>query len=99
MVTAPEHFAWSSYRARIGLSDCDWLDPDPCFLSLASTAERRQQRYKAFVEQGIHEQELQFIRGAVNRNQLTGSESFIFEIEQRTGERILYRSRGRPRSS
>jgi hypothetical protein len=37
-------------------------------------------------------------RGAVQRNQLTGSEAFILEIEQRIGERILYRCRGRPRS-
>jgi putative transposase len=97
MVAKPEHYPWSSYRARVGLSPCDWLDADPCYLALASTDERRGQRYREFVEQGIHESELQFIRGAVQRNQLTGSEAFILEIEQRIGERILYRPRGRPR--
>jgi len=56
-----------------------------------------QQRYREFVGQGIHEHELKFIRGSVQRNQLTGSEKFILEIEQRTGERILHRTRGRPR--
>jgi hypothetical protein len=45
----------------------------------------------------MQEHELQFIRGAVHRNQLTGSEAFILEIEKRTGERILHRPRGRPR--
>ena len=96
MVAKPEHYRWSSYRARIGLDNCEWLDPDPCFLALAGTDEERQQHYREFVERGIHERELQFIRGAVERNQLTGSEAFILEIEQRTGERILHRSRGRP---
>ena len=97
MVATPEAYRWSSYRARIGLTECDWLDSDPSFLALAASQERRQQRYREFVEQGIHEHELKFIREAVQRNQLTGSEAFIREIEQRTGKRILYRGRGRPR--
>jgi putative transposase len=67
-------------------------------LSLALTQERRQDRYRQFVEQGIPERELKFIRDCVQRNQLTGSEAFILEIEQRIGERILHRPRGRSRS-
>lgn len=96
MVHKPEDYEWSSYRARIGLSDCEWLDPDPCFLALGRDEERPRERYRQFVELGAHEHELNFIRSAVQRNQLTGSEVFIREIEQRTGERILYRSPGRP---
>lgn len=99
MVVRPEDYAWSSYRARIGMADCDWLDLDPCFPALAPEAKRRQERYRAFVEQGITNHELKFIRDAVHRNQLTGSEAFMLEIEQRTGERILFRSRGRPSSA
>jgi putative transposase len=96
MVAAPENYPSSSYRARIGLSECDWLDADPCYLALAQTEERRRQRYREFVEQCIHASELQFIRGGVQRNQLTGAEAFILKIEQRTGTRILHRQRGRP---
>jgi putative transposase len=99
MVSKPEDYGWSSYRARIGLTECDWLDPDPCFIALASTDVRRRERYQEFVEQGISKHELEFIRGAVHRNQLTGSEAFTLEIEQRIGERILYRPRGRPSTS
>jgi putative transposase len=98
IVAAPEDYRWSSYRARIGQAECDWLDEDPCFLSLALTQERRQQRYREFVEQGVREHELKFIRDCVQRNQLTGSEAFILEIEQRIGERILHRPPGRPRT-
>ena len=99
MVARPEHYVWSSYRARIGMIECDWLDPDPCFLALASDPKRRQERYREFVEQGTTNYELKFIRDAVQRNQLTGGESFMLEIEQRIGERILFRSRGRPSSA
>ena len=98
MVTRPEHYVWSSYRGRVGITVCDWLDPDPCFLALASDDVTRRERYREFVEQGISVHELKFIRDAVQRNQLTGSEAFMLEIEQRTGERILFRSRGRPGS-
>jgi putative transposase len=99
MVARPDEYVWSSYRARVGIIECDWLDPDPCFLALASDAKRRQERYREFVEQGITNYELNFIRDAVQRNQLTGGESFMLEIQQRIGERILFRSRGRPSSA
>jgi len=96
LVAHPEDYLWSSYRERIGLIEPLRLDVDPCFLGLGTTQQLRQQRYREFVAQGTREYELKFIRGAVQRNQLTGSESFILEIERRTGERILHRSRGRP---
>ena len=72
MVAAPENYPWSSHQAHIGLSECDWLDADPCYLALAQTAAR------------------------YNATSSPVSEAFIFEIEQRTGTRILHRQRGRP---
>jgi putative transposase len=96
IVDRPEDYAWSSYRARTGLSDCTWLDPDPCFLALASTTEQRQQRYRQFVASGIPKSQIEFLRTTVQRNQLTGSDAFILEIEQLTGARILHRPPGRP---
>ena len=44
LVSKPEDYAWSSYRAKAGLETCAWLDPDPCFQALATTAEQRQSR-------------------------------------------------------
>jgi putative transposase len=99
IVSAPEEYQWSSYRARIGLTACDWLDPDPCFLALAATAERRRQKYRRFVEDGVLETELKFIRDCAQRNQLTGCASFVDEIERRTGARIANRRPGRPPGS
>jgi putative transposase len=96
IVRRPEDYEWSSYRARIGLSSCPWLDPDPCFLALASTTEQRQQRYREFVTHDIPTDQLAFLRAAVQRNQLTGSDAFILQIEQLTGIRVLSRPPGRP---
>lgn len=72
LVHRPEDYHWSSYRTRIGLEPCDWLDPDPCYLALAATAEARAQRYRQFVEQGICAEELQLIREAIQGGFRTG---------------------------
>jgi putative transposase len=96
LVSEPEDHPWSSYRAHAGLNHCQWLDPDPCYLALGATPAQRCERYSEFVAQGIEDTELEFIRGAVNRNQLTGSEEFVEEFERHTGQRVLHRKRGRP---
>jgi putative transposase len=96
IVERPEDYPWSSYRAKIGLADCPWLDTDPCFLALAPNSQQRQQRYREFVAQEIPEQQVEFLRAAIHRNQLTGSDAFALEVEQRIGERVLNRSPGRP---
>lgn len=90
----PEDYRWSSYRARIGLEPCNWLDPDPCYLALAADAEGRARCYREFVEQGVHAEELRLIREAVQRNQLTGSEAFVSHVERHLGERINRLRRG-----
>ena len=65
IVTRPEDYHWSSYRSRIGLSSCPWLDTDPCFLSLGENREEQQRRYREFVEGGIRERQLQSARIAL----------------------------------
>jgi putative transposase len=96
VVRRPADYLWSSYRAKIGIDRCDWLDLDPAFLALGRSAEQRRMCYRKFVDQGIGPQELAFIRGAVQRNQLTGSERLMQEVERGTGIRVLNRTRGRP---
>lgn len=96
IVARPEDYGWSSLQARTGLSNCPWLDPDPCLLALAPTIEQSQQRYREFVARGIPKCQIEFLRTAVQRNQLTGSDTFIREIEQLTGVRVQNRRPGRP---
>jgi REP-associated tyrosine transposase len=92
MVTQPEEYEWSSYRAKIGLETSGILDLDPCYLGLKSPDET----YRTFVEAGISPDEYSFIRERVQRNRLTGDGTFVDEVERRTGLRIEYREPGRP---
>jgi putative transposase len=97
MVQRPDEYVWSSYRARAGLVSCDWLDRDPAIAGLASTYERSSSIYRQLAGSGHDEQELELIRGALHRNQLTGSEQFPTDIRDRTGVLVLSRKRGRPK--
>jgi putative transposase len=96
LVRRPEDYRWSSFRARVGIEICPWLDPDPSYLSLAPNETGRALRYRQFVEQGIRAEELRFIREAVQHNQLTGSEAFVSDIVQQVGDWIVHGRPGRP---
>jgi putative transposase len=96
MVAKAEDYPWSSYQERLSNKGEKMLDEDLVYIGLASNETERQQTYRAFVEEGLSMEEKRFIDDSVNRNQLTGSDIFVDEIEQRIGLRVERRGRGRP---
>ena len=99
MVGAAEHYPWSSYRHKVGLAESAVVDLDPCFLGLADEAGQRVARYRRWVEAAIPEGEWRLIRDAVQRGQLTGSQRFAQQVQQRLGRRVVRRGRGRPKAT
>jgi len=93
----PAAYQWSSFRARMGLEAQGILDLDPCFLSLGPTLTEQRSVFGEWVDAGIAVPELDLIRTALQRNQLTGSEEFSLEVAKQTGVRPSNRGRGRPR--
>ncbi|MBV7494336.1 transposase [Pseudomonas sp. PDM24] len=92
-----QDYPWSSLHLRLNeTAENHWLDEDLCFNELGKSYTERLARYTSFMEQTIPSSELQLIRGALQRGQLTGNPRFIDEIEQITGLRISHRARGRP---
>ncbi len=96
MVSRPGDYPWSSYRQRVS-GECDMLDEDDCYRNLGVTGEERVREYVRFMGCDVSDSERQLISDAVSRNQLTGNQRFVDEIESRTGLRIEHRGRGRPR--
>jgi putative transposase len=96
LVARPEDFAWSSYRARAGFAACEWLDLDPVIADLAATPERRFELYREIAGIPCEHHELQAIRGALQRNQLTGTNEFGEVIRRDHGVEVSARSPGRP---
>ncbi len=97
IVDNPEDYEWSSYRALAGVDPANLVDRDVLYQLLDLDPRQAGATYRAFVREGIRDDELALIRGAVQRNQLTGSPRFIDAIETRIGRRIEARGRGRPR--
>jgi putative transposase len=97
MTDAPGSYPWSSYRRHVGADDTlDWLDIDPCYEALGSTASERAARYREFVRGAIPQGEWTLIREAVQRGQLTGGQRFADQVEAILSRRIENRRRGRP---
>jgi REP-associated tyrosine transposase len=95
----PVDYPWSSCRSKVDNSQYEWLDFDPLYLALGSSAAYRCRSYREFLRETISDQERETIRRAVQRGQLTGGPSFINEIEARLSRRIELRGQGRPRKS
>jgi putative transposase len=96
MVRALEDYPWSSYPERAGLNGRTLLDFDSCYLGLGQTDQERFSRYRKYLDEPSRHEDISLIRRGLQRNQLTGNQQFIDEIEQRTGLRIEQRGRGRP---
>ena len=96
IVNTPIEYRWSSFGDHVGSTSTGWLDDAPSFLALGRTMADRRAAYLDFVLQPIPEFQLQLIRSAIQRNQLTGSMRFQEQIAERTGRRISTRAQGRP---
>jgi putative transposase len=99
IVAKPKDFRWSSYLARAGHVTCDWLDEDPALLELGATPELRHQAYRQIVSIAPDAADMELIRGALQRNQLTGTNAFRTQLKIRFGREVSARTRGRPTKS
>jgi len=97
MVHDPGEYFWSSYQSKIGRRRLKWLDYDPCYVQLAETRESREKKYKHWVKEAIPHGEWELIRQSLQRGQLTGSNKFIDQIEQKLKKRVGFRGQGRPK--
>ncbi len=96
LVSAPEHYDWSSYRGKVGLSKQAWIDLDPAYLGLGAGENQRIFRYREFISQGTGRSEQALIRAAIQRGQLTGGTRFVDEVERKLQRRVEHRGPGRP---
>jgi putative transposase len=97
MVESPGDYAWSSYRARAGHIESPLLDLDPALDALSPRSDRRFEMYRALTAIPVPDADLRLIRGASQRNQLTGGADFLDVVRTDHGLDIPARERGRPR--
>lgn len=92
----PEDYLWSSYRAKIGLARCDWLDLDGLYLAMGRSPQERQVAYRAWVNAAVDELESALLRKAIQRGHMTASDLFVARIEEQVSRRVSPRRVGRP---
>lgn len=97
IVQRPEEYRWSSYQHKAGYVTREWISEDSVYLALGETAEARRKCYRHAMERAVSARVEHVIRAATARGQLTGNRSFTEEVYRRTGRRIAFRGRGRPK--
>jgi putative transposase len=62
MVEKPEHHHWSSVHANLALCEDPLVTPHVCFIAMGNTPLVRAEAYRAWLKQGISDDELNAIR-------------------------------------
>ncbi|MBW2544087.1 MAG: transposase [Deltaproteobacteria bacterium] len=95
IVEKPEDYEYSSYGAKTGISNIDWLDRDFLYESFGKTGEERQIGYRTWFSESISQDEWKNIRESLMRNWPYGNALFTKEIEAVSGRTFKAKKRGR----
>lgn len=97
IVKHPGKYQWSSYTSKANGERDLAVNLDRTYLALGNNEKERQVAYAQYVLTAAPEHEIKLIRNALQRGQLTGSETFREEISLKLGIRFSNRGPGRPR--
>lgn len=99
MVSVPEAYRWSSYRANgLGQHAKVWT-PHGIYQRLGGTAEERASAYRDLFKGHLDSEMLNKVRNAANQGMALGNERFRKEIELLSGRRVTQLKRGpKPKS-
>lgn len=94
MVSAPEDYTWSSYRAN-GLGQYAKLwTPHRIYQKLGKTTEERVENYRALFASHLDSEVLTQIRQATNKGMALGNDRFKREVALLSGRRVTPLKRG-----
>ncbi len=94
MVSFPQEYKWSSYRANgIGRPIKPWT-PHPTYLALGPTTQKRTEAYRTLFLGQIDVKVIDEIRTASNQGMALGDDRFKEQIEALSGRRVRPLKRG-----
>ncbi len=96
MVEHPAEYRWSSYRANAQGEASSWLEPHPCYQSLATDEQGRQAAYRELFRHQLDPGLVDEIRKATNGNYVLGTSRFQDEVARMLGRRVVRGRPGRP---
>ena len=99
LVREAKDYPWSSHGHYIGQRDDKLVSPHSLFWALGNTPFAREAAYAELVRAGISPaQQAELTRSALNGWAL-GDESFVNDLQKRTGRRVVKGQAGRPMKS
>ncbi len=96
IVADPVQYRWSSYRCHALGQTNAMLASRAEYLALGTSAQARQDAYRALFRDMLDQQAIASIRIALAQNRPLGNSDFLSMIEDVTGYRCAPRQRGRP---
>jgi putative transposase len=96
MVERPEHHHWSSVHANLELCEDSMVTPHACFIEMGTTPQVRAEAYRAWLKQGVSDDELIAIRQHLRRERALESKRFQAMAEKTFGRPVSVRRPGRP---
>ena len=96
MIAMPEAYRWSSCRSRLGLEPAPLFDEDSREHGLYANDTAWCSQWREYLASAVQMNEMNLIRAALQRGQLTGNDKFTDDIAGIIGRRVELRGRGRP---
>ena len=100
MVTAPEHYRWSSVHASLMTLADPIITPHEVYLAWSGTHPmQRAASYREWLRQDVNEDELHAIRAHLQQERALGNPGFQAMVEKTLNRPATVRPRGRPRKT
>lgn len=96
MVGQPAEYRWSSYAVNAMGAENSLLSPTEEYLALGQTARERCTNYRSLFEDLINVDEQDSIHKCLNSGTPVGSDEFMQILEDASGRKAGYPTRGRP---
>ena len=97
MVTQPQDYQWSSYRANAWGKSDPLITPHEIYLSIDKCIEHAQHHYRELFKVMISDVDIHQIRNTTSKNFPLGDERFKQQIEKTLERKLGNGSKGRPR--
>lgn len=97
LVADPAQFPWSSHAHHMGIKADPVITDHPLYWALGNTPFEREAAYRALLEQGLAQDEIDALSDATRKGWALGSEQFKSALEKKMNRRVQPVKRGRPR--
>ena len=99
MVASPEEYRWSSVQASLAITIDPIITPHASYLASGSDQAQRGAAYRAWLRQGMSDEDLHAIRSHLQQERALGHPRFQAMAEKTSNRPVSLRSRGRPRKT